>query len=408
MKAKQKKMIAPQSTSSEKNILRFQFEVLKSYLYLVSEKRIRTDRLSVISLYALESAHSPRPKKIVVSDGLAGKFFQLTDAIVVALVEFHGAPYHISLFSQTTRFGSVEFFIHILGQTGGAGDSGKLVDYLMSESIAHSPHRNRTLLATSERNEDEILDLHDMDLREDRLEDIFLPKSTLRQVQLFAQAVAHYETHRQTVRLLFSGKPGTGKTKIIRAIAGLCRGKATFIFSNGSEDKIGELFQIAALFSPVVVCIDDLDMVTGDRQEGIYSKRLATVLQYLDGFSNCDFFVLATTNDKTLVDVAASRPGRFDSVVDISVIAAEHYPALIRSKTRNRRVLDLLDEGVIGRLRGIQATGAFVANLVKHLELIAAFDSSRLSREYVISSIAEAERGFSQNSREERIGFRTA
>jgi hypothetical protein len=405
---KRRMPLLSRSTSAEKNVLRFQFEVVKSYLYLLREKRIIADGLSVSSLYAMESPHNPRPKQITVSDGLGGKFYRLLDSIVVAQVVFEGREYHVSLFSQMERFGSVEFYIHLLGQEDDSHDAGKLLDVLMTESVACSPHRNMTLRATSERGDGETLELMEMEIREDSMEDVFLPESTLCQVRLFAAAVANYRDQRKAVRFLFSGKPGTGKTKLIRAIARLCQGKATFIFSSGSEDKIGELFEISGLFSPVVICIDDIDLVTGDREEGVFSKNLATLLQHLDGFGKSDCFVLATTNDKRLVDLAASRPGRFDRIIDVSVIAPELYPALVSSKTKDRKILSLFDGDIIERFRKMQATGAFVANVVKHAELMAAFDPGRLNREYILASIDESERGFSQVSGSGSVGFRAA
>jgi cell division protease FtsH len=177
-----------------------------------------------------------------------------------------------------------------------------------------------------------MMGLYGIDIGNDSLEDVFLPSEIRRQLDLFISALTNFERVHTPLRYLFSGKPGTGKTKIIRAIANACKGKATFLFSNGAEERVDDLFEVASMFSPVVLCIDDIDMLTGSRQDGLYNRQLATFLQRLDGFTKGDQFLLATTNDKTLVDLAASRPGRFDRILDVNLIHPTHYLNLVMSK----------------------------------------------------------------------------
>ena len=177
-------------------------------------------------------------------------------------------------------------------------------------------------------------------ITEDSLGDIYLPAQINDNVQLFIKSVIHYNESKRPLRYLFAGKPGTAKTKIIRAIAKACTAKATFIFSTGNERRIESLFEFAEMFSPVVLCIDDIDLMTGSRSEGLYTPRLASFLQKLDGFVRQDFFLLATTNDKRLVDLAASRPGRFDLVIDVNLIEPRQYLELVKSKTQNIDIIN--------------------------------------------------------------------
>jgi AAA+ superfamily predicted ATPase len=300
--------------------------------------------------------------------------------------------------------------VHILGEGENSADAQVLLDRLMTNCVRTSPYQNETLLATSERSNGQTIGLFTIDPGTDTLDDVFLPDEIRRQLDLFNSALSSFDRLRTPLRYLFSGKPGTGKTKIIRALANACKGKATFLFSNGAEQRVDELFEVASIFSPVVLCIDDIDMLTGSRQEGQYNRQLATFLQRLDGFTKGDQFLLATTNDKTLVDLAASRPGRFDRILDVSFIEPVHYLSLVRSKTCNERVVDQFDDEILGLLSKKRASGAFLATLVKHLELIFTFDPTRLNRQYVVSTIEGSLEGFYEENRDGRpeIGFRAA
>jgi len=79
--------------------------------------------------------------------------------------------------------------------------------------------------------------------------------------------------------------------------------------------------------------IDDIDFLVANREDTFDKKSLGTFLQYLDGFIQQNLFILASTNDKKLVDTAASRPGRFDLIIDMSEINSDNYFSLIYRET---------------------------------------------------------------------------
>jgi SpoVK/Ycf46/Vps4 family AAA+-type ATPase len=229
----------------------------------------------------------------------------------------------------------------------------------------------------------------------DFLNDIYLPKNVQNHIALFIHTVEGYGSVKKSLRYLFAGKPGTAKTKIISAIANACKGKATFIFTNGNEHRIESLFRFVELFSPVVLCIDDIDMMTGSREEGLFTRQLANFLQKMDGFVKRDFFLLATTNDKRLVDLAASRPGRFDFIINVNLIQPDLYLSLVKSKTANKEIIYLFeDEEILASLSKKKVSGAFITNIVKHLELISSFEPNKLSQEYLLQIISETYQGF--------------
>lgn len=398
------------NTVAEKHTPWYLYNFVKSYLYLLSTGQCQDTEIEIVSLTGVAEPYARRPKTISVSDDMGGRYVRVADAIITASLRFQGSLYQVSVFFESRHNESVEYYVHVLGEGGSSRGAQILLDRILTNCVRTSPYQNEALLATSERCNGQMIGLFKIDLGNDSLDDVFLPSEVRRQLDLFVSALSRFDTIRTPLRYLFSGKPGTGKTKIIRAIANACKGKATFLLSNGSEQRVDDLFEVASMFSPVVLCIDDIDMLTGSRRDGLYNRQLATFLQRLDGFTKGDQFILATTNDKALVDLAASRPGRFDRILDVSLIEPAHYLSLVRSKTDNKVIVDQFDEEILSLMRRKRVSGAFIATLVKHLELISNFDPVRLDREYVVSTIEGSLEGFYEENKDGRVelGFRAA
>ncbi len=399
-----------QATVAEKNIPWYLYNFAKSYLYMVSTGQVFTSAIEIVSLNGIAEPYARRPKPISVSDELGGRYVRVADALLNGTLKFRGELYQVSVFFECRHNDEVDYYIHVLGEGANSGDAQVLLEYILTACARTSPYQNQALLATSQRANGQMMRLYEIDLGDDSLNDVFLPTDIGRQIDLFILALSNFDQIRTPLRYLFAGKPGTGKTKIIRAIANACKGKATFLFSNGAEERVDDLFEVASMFSPVVLCIDDIDMLAGPRQDGVHDHRLGTFLQRLDGFVKGDQFLLATTNDKALVDMAASRPGRFDRILDVSLIEPVHYLNLVRSKTNRDEVLLQFDNEILGLLESRRVSGAFIATLVKHLELISTFDPSRLERRYVIETIENSFEGFYKENRNSRreVGFNGA
>ena len=400
--------------TSSKVLGRWVFDFIKTYLYALYSGTLQHKGIKVDIYYALGALEYPSISKPRTSFKTEAGLVQVDDNCIHSRVYYLGAEYFVSFISVNTPGGTI-YSMDVTGFTAASNRPDELRDFIIKAAIDNSMYRGKMLRVVESPSHPDDEDPMDLEveivkgLEDSSLADIFLPEPVSKELRLFIECVIRYGELGTSARYLLSGPPGTGKTQIVRAIAKACEGKATIILASGGDSRLNKLFAFASIFRPVILCIDDIDLVVGDRAQMHNKSILGTFLQKLDGFIGNHVFVLATTNDKAMVDVAASRPGRFDQVIDVGVLEPRNYLDLVKRRTTDPEIISLFeDKDVTDLLREKQIVGAFLANLVKQAVMRKNTNGREgLTKGELVEIINRTYRGFYHNPQSSLVGFST-
>lgn len=250
------------------------------------------------------------------------------------------------------------------------------------------------------------LEVTKIDAPKSDLDKIYINDNIKEDIQRFVYTFQNFDKLQCPLRFLLSGKPGLGKTEVVRSIIEKCSEYGNVIIPKNMDGTEWLSFEFAKLFNPSVICIDDIDLLFGKREEGYARKTLGKFLNALDGILENKVFVIATTNDKHLVDIAASRPGRFDEIIDFGDFERRFYMDLIRQRTDDEKIISLFNEEVLDYMDSKKVTGAFIVNLVKQLKIMTKINH-KFSNDDLMQYLQRNYKGFykSQLKEEKTFGF---
>lgn len=162
-------------------------------------------------------------------------------------------------------------------------------------------------------------------IKDHNWEDLFLPESIKVEVkglvENFLSSQEFYLKNKIPWKrgILLYGKPGNGKTSIIRTIMSVYHFKPVTIAPGANDEAVREAFSYAEEQSPSLLYFEDLDSLLEK------SVDISAFLNLMDGISAKNgLLVVATANDvKKLKTNITDRPSRFDRKFEIPLPNAE-------------------------------------------------------------------------------------
>jgi cell division protease FtsH len=223
--------------------------------------------------------------------------------------------------------------------------------------------------------------------------------------------------------VLMTGRPGTGKTLMARAVAG--EAAVPFFHLSGSEfvemfvgvgaSRVRDLFNRAKKAAPCIIFIDEIDAVGRQRGAGLggsHDEREQTLNQILvemDGFDpNLGVIVVAATNRPDVLDPALLRPGRFDRRVIIELPDINDREAILKVHSKDKPLKDEVKlRRVAERTPGF--SGADLMNLLNEAAIRAArMNKKEINQTDILDSIEKVllgpeRKSFIMNKEEKKI-----
>lgn len=391
------------SLMSFKKTLNYEvYRAVRSYLLKLYMETVKAENFELLDLFSFSAPG------VFTFPSVSG--FDTLDNVtsgespMLGIIGFRGVRYLVSCTSVEDRF-SRSYALFVSGDVSKDARPEELSEVLLKEAVRNSGLSGKILRIVSEPGS-QRLTFKIIPPFATSLDRVYLKDKT--ELMDFISAV---KDGNKGLRYLFIGEPGTGKTETARAIVSettkLCEDLTVLLVDAGCGVFLEEVFGYAEILGPVLLCIDDIDLIAGLRDQTSRRKDLSTALEALDGFlRNEDIFVIATTNDRFMVDFALRRPGRFDLIIEFDSLDPEFYPLIVLRETSDEKLAEVFKcAEVVTKLSSLKVTGAFMVALVNYLKRERLRDK-RYEKDTVLSVIDRLVHSFRREMpKKEAIGF---
>ena len=360
---------APSYTSLQLTVL--SELIIRNYLYNIYTNKYNQTEIIVDKVVGYHSPERPISRLPIVNFDSNKNCYQFPDSAMNFSIRYMNEGYECLSLITNEMYGDFQPLRYVNCLSNQANEVNGLAELIYNESLKNSSLKNKTIsihIVGNEKNDGTLLEGINIVTTPDRqLDEIFICDSKREHIDRFIYAIKNYHSDKQCFRYLLSGLPGTGKTQLMNAIIHSLENKCTIVLTQGGNFPIEDIFNFCSLFEPCLLVIDDIDFLVANREDTLNKRSLGTFLQYLDGFIPQNLFIVASTNDKKLVDAAASRPGRFDLIIDMSEISAENYLSLIYRETNDTEIINLFNNEIMDAFKSKNVTGAFIVSLIRQL-----------------------------------------
>ena len=396
-------------TETSDKLIRYEFnkfyyeEIIKLFIN-VFKKTIIIEDFKVSSVYSLRDRAVHSPRIFETKEGLLDSY----DIEIFSDFTYKDIPYTVRFFDGKDRESCMHYNLNFSYRKNVVPDE-RIGHKLLALAFSHTSTYKKGCMNISfygSRQAVSLITIDHVTPVQSSMENVFVRSDIKEDIERFIYAFKNYKEFNFPLRFLLSGKPGLGKTEIIRAIISECSKHGNVIIPEHMNGADWLTFEFAKLFTPALVCIDDIDLIFGTRQSNMKKQSLGEFLTLLDGIQQNKFFLIATTNDKNLVDIAASRPGRFDEIIDFGDFERKYYSRLIKQRTDKEIIINLFDDEILDLMEDKKVTGAFIVNLIKQLEVLTKINSL-FSKKNLIEYLNRSYKGFykSQVEIDKSFGF---
>ncbi|KAM7457490.1 hypothetical protein BLSTO_01747 [Blastocystis sp. subtype 1] len=163
--------------------------------------------------------------------------------------------------------------------------------------------------------------------------------------------------------ILLHGPPGCGKTLLARAIGGelgiplisISAPEIVSGMSGESEEKLRKLFDDAIAIAPSIIFIDEIDAITGKRDNsnrGMERRIVAQLQTCMDSLNSKEMrekpvMIIGATNRPDALDSALRRAGRFDREICLGIPDEAARCAILKLLTRQMQISGSIDYEVL-------------------------------------------------------------